>query len=148
MTITAVSSLLNCASLRVSGVSSVSALCTSVEIWPSSVLLPVAMTRPAACPAVTSVPEYARLWRSASAVAGGSGDVPFATGTDSPVSMDSSTRMSRTESRRKSAGTRSPASSNTTSPGTSNSASTRRAAPSRRTAAFTETSRLSASMAA
>ena len=57
----------------------------------------------------------------------------FSTGTDSPVSADSSIERLAATISRPSAGTRSPASSSTTSPGTRSSVITSTMSPSRRT---------------
>ena len=57
----------------------------------------------------------------------------FATGADSPVSVDSSAWSREASSKRRSAVTTSPPSTTTMSPGTSSTASSRRTRPSRRT---------------
>ena len=58
-----------------------------------------------------------------------------ATGTDSPVRLDSSSRSAAVWTRRRSATTRSPASTRTTSPGTTSAAAISTAVPSRSTLA-------------
>ncbi len=121
------------ASLRVSGVAISVASAISDAMRPVSVRSPVAQTTPSPWPLVTRLPANARFFRSANSVSRPSGSACFATGTDSPVSADSSTPNPHTRTSRRSAPIRSPGSSNTTSPGTSTSASTRRTSPSRRT---------------
>ena len=75
------------------------------------------------------------LRRSATGVAVGRTTSSLATGSDSPVSADSSTCSSASETSRRSAGTLSPASSSTRSPGTSSSEAIVRRRPSRTTRA-------------
>ena len=131
--ITTVSTLLNQASLRVSGVAGASAPPTSRWISPSSVAAPVATVIPAPVPLVTSVPEYSMFRRSATGVSAGSTTSSLTTGTDSPVSADSSACSPDSRSSRRSAGTLSPASSSTRSPGTRSCEPSRRGCPSRTT---------------
>ena len=133
---TTVSSRLKAASLRVSGVWTPPDSPTSRWIRPSSVSAPVATTTPVAVPATTSVPENVMFARSASSAPASSATVSLSTGTDSPVSADSSTARSRRRSSRRSAGTLSPASRTTTSPGTSSVESTVVRDPSRTTVAW------------
>ena len=107
------------ASRRCSGVARNASAPSSAATRPSSVRAPVATTRPAARPCVTSVPLNAMFERSPSGRSpAGSAACIFSTVTDSPVRADSSTRSRATSCRRRSAGTRLPASSSTTSPGT------------------------------
>jgi hypothetical protein len=87
------------------------------------------------------------LRRSATGVAAGRTTSSFSTGSDSPVSADSSTCSSASVTRRRSAGTLSPASSTTRSPGTSSSEAMVRGRPSRTTRACVCTIDLSASSA-
>ena len=114
-----VNTLLNPASFFVSGVASVSAAPTNRWISPNSVSAPVATITPVPVPAVTKVPEYAMLRRSATGADRGTITSSLDTGADSPVSADSSARNSANRISRRSAGTLSPASRCTRSPGTS-----------------------------
>ena len=88
------------------------------------------------------------LRRSATGVSIGSATSSLTTGTDSPVSADSSACSSATSSRRMSAGTLSPASRATRSPGTSVSDGTDSLRPSRTTRADVRTSERNASSSA
>ena len=72
----------------------------------------------------------------------------LSTGTDSPVSADSSTCRLAADNRRQSAGTRSPASNSTTSPGTRSVAFMLVSTPSRQTLAAGADRFFSASSAA
>src|SRR5512139_2691351 len=121
---------------------------SSVAIFPSSVRMPVATTRPRARPYVTTVPLYARLRRSPSGrSASASRASCFSTGCDSPVSADSSTLSAASSVRRRSAGRMLPASSSTRSPGTSSRASITPGWPSRMTRACGLAIRFSAAIA-
>ena len=99
------------------------ALCTSSAVWPKWVRGPVARTSAIASPRRTSVPANV--------------SVPLlpATGSDSPVSIDWSSRTSPSPIRT-SAGTTAPSMSLIVSPGTSSSAGMMRHTPARRTDAF------------
>ena len=119
---------------------------TSSELWPSSVRIPVATTTPTADPRVTAVPLNAMPVRSDRAAAAATGAVDLATGTDSPVRVDSSHCSALASTSRTSAVTTSPPLISTTSPGTSASAATDRTVPPRRTRVVIEPSRRSASI--
>ena len=86
--------------------------------------------------------------RSASTASLGTLASSFSTGTDSPVSADSSMRRSRERMRRRSAGTLSPPWMRMRSPGTISVAGSRNCSPARTTVASAVMARLSASMAA
>jgi len=129
-----------------SGVTSSSASSAIRAIWPSSVFMPVATTRPAPLPPVTAVPLVAIEGRSAIGASASTGSVVLVTGTDSPVSALSSQVRPLASTMRRSAVTTSPASRSTTSPGTSDSASVIRPSPSRRTRDSNVPSRRSASI--
>ena len=86
--------------------------------------------------------------RSASTASRATTEWSFSTGTDSPVSADSSTRRSRVRRRRRSAGTLSPACTSTRSPGTISVAGSRTCSPARSSVASAVIARLSASIAA
>jgi hypothetical protein len=111
-------------------VRSVRSAASEAPIRPNSVRGPVAETIARACPFTTSVPEYARPLRSASSAPG-----HFSTGSDSPVSSDSSTMKSLTATSWASAGTRSPSASSSRSPRTTAAPAMRCATPSRTTVA-------------
>ena len=96
---------------RSSGVTWGFAAVTSCAILPSSVDNPVATTTAVAAPRVTAEPLNSMLLRSANGVAAGNGCVPLATGTDSPVSVDSSAWSFDDSITRRSAVTTSPPSS-------------------------------------
>ena len=104
-----------------SGVGFSSAAPSSPASRPISVDMPVSVTTSSARPRTSVVFMKPTFTRSAS----GTSPVPsiasssLSTGTDSPVSIDSSTEVDAVTTKRPSAGTRSPASSSTTSPGTS-----------------------------
>ena len=142
--IATVSAALNAVSLRVSGVAMSVASSTRRWMRPRAVSAPVATAIPSARPARTSVPAKARFARSASPVSGSSVSVCLSTGTDSPVSIDSSTRSPATRTSRMSAGTRSPASRWIRSPGTTSCESTTRRRPSRTITARVRASDISA----
>ena len=76
------------------------------------------------CRALTTVPISAQPVNSANAVSAGTGSVSLSTGSDSPVSTDSSQPRLATEIRRRSAGTMSPSRRSTRSPGTRSATST------------------------
>ena len=107
------------ATLRCNGVGGGFALCVSPAIRPSSVDCPVAVSTARPRPRVIAVPAYTIEDRSASGVAVETGSIDLSTGTDSPVSVDSSTARPAAATRRPSAGTRSPSRRTTRSPGTS-----------------------------
>ncbi len=144
---TTVRTRLKRASLRVSGVAR--SVVSPSRRWmrPSSVSGPVVTTTPVPCPAVTSVPEKTMFARSASTDSGASTACALPTGTDSPVSEDSSICSSETSTSRTSALTLSPGSTTTRSPGTSSLAGTSRLVPSRTTCASTVIIAASASRA-
>jgi len=98
---------------------------------PSALRSPVAVTRARAVPCVISVPEntWPAFWSSSAA------PTRLLTGTDSPVSIDSSTDRLADCSSAMSAGTRSPSASSTMSPRTSSRLAILRATPSRSTSA-------------
>lgn len=138
-------SLLSCA---VSGVTAAVCSLSMSEMWPTSVAMPVLVTRIVPAPRVTCVFMNARSMRSPSAASAGTGSVPLGTGADSPVSADSSISSAAARRIRPSAGTRSPASTVTTSPGTSSAIGTSTISPSRRTFARTTIILASAAMLA
>jgi hypothetical protein len=86
---------------------------------PNWVRAPVAVTTPRPLPACTTVPISAQPVSSANGVPPGTGSVFFSTGSDSPVSTDSSHSSPDTCSSLMSAGTMSPSRRSTMSPGTS-----------------------------
>ena len=88
---------------------------------------------PRPLPALTTVPINAHPDSSANGVPAGTGSVVLSTGSDSPVSTDSSHSKPVTSSKRTSAGTMSPRCSSTTSPGTRAVTSTMLGLPSRMT---------------
>ena len=107
---------------------------TSAAIRPSAVLSAVLITTPRARPRPTRVPVKSMLtWSPRATSSANTALLSFSTGSDSPVSKDSSTSRSRDRSRRKSAGTLSPDSSSTMSPGTNSSALISCVSPSRST---------------
>jgi len=128
-----------------SGVTSSSASSTRRAILPSSVRIPVAMTRAIPAPRVAAVPLKRRERRSVSAASGGTGRGSFPTGADSPVSADSFAWRRDEAMMRRSAAIRSPASRITMSPGTRLAAGTTDTASPRRTRARVSTRRRSAS---
>ena len=126
-------------SWRVSGVSASSSACSSPEMWPTSVAIPVAVTTnvPGAAGDVRVHEDHVRAVAERDVLALDRPRRPSTPGRLSPVSADSATSSVAAWSRRPSAGTTSPASIETTSPGTSCSAGhLRRASPSRRTFAL------------
>ena len=104
-------------------------------ILPNSVRAPVDTTTPRPLPACTTVPISAHPDSSASAVPAGVGSLYLSTGSDSPVSTDSSHSRPLTSSSRTSAGTTSPSRNSITSPGTNSVTSTLAGCPSRITTA-------------
>ena len=74
---------------RSNGVCSSSTDDSMLLIRPISVLTPVAVTNPSACPAVTIVPLNAELERSPRTASVRDGSTDFSTGTDSPVRIAS-----------------------------------------------------------
>ncbi len=107
----------------------------SPAIAPSSVPAPVAYTTPVPRPLTTIVPAYPTPGRSPRPVSAATVSVDLPTGSDSPVSIDSSTSRACASTRRMSAGTRLPDSSSTTSPGTREALATSRRRPPRTTRA-------------
>ncbi len=92
---------------------SCSMLCSEVPILPNSVWIPVAVTLPTPFPRTISVPLNTRPTLSTE-----SGSPAFATGTDSPVSMASSTVRFTASTRSASAAIRSPSCKTIMSSGT------------------------------
>ena len=121
-------------SRRASGVGSGSMVSSIPAMRPISVSIPVAVTRAVQLPLTTIVPM-----RTMFSPAG-----TRSTGTDSPVSSDSSQETPPSSSSA-SAGTRSPAAKRITSPGTASAAGISRRAPSRNTFAVGAASRERAS---
>ena len=97
--------------------------------------MPVDVTTARARPRVMPVPAKTIERLSASGVSSGSAATFFSTGSDSPVSVDSSTSTPPASSRRASAGTASPSRKTTMSPVTSCSAGISCSRPSRTTLA-------------
>ena len=117
-----------------SGVLSPPAVLISSAIWPSSVAMPVALTRATPRPRTTSVPWKRQFWRSSTGVlASSSRPGCLNTASASPVRAASRTPRSAASSRRASAGILSPASRRIRSPGTRSSLERRCHSPSRRT---------------
>ena len=108
---------------RCSGVVSGTRAANTLPMRPISLRAPVATTSARAWPATSTVPANTRAVPSACR----------ATGSDSPLSSDSSSCRSLACSRRASAGTRSPSASSMRSPQTSSLPATRRRSPSRQT---------------
>ena len=134
------------ASFFSSGDASLSASATNLEMWPSSVSMPVATTTPAPLPRVMLVPLKSIDVRSATRASASTGTIDLPTRIDSPVSVDSSASRSALSTTRRSAEMTSPASSRTMSPGTSRSAGIRRVRPPRSTLADRLPSALMASI--
>ena len=124
-------------SCRVSGVTSSLVVWSIPLMCPTSVVMPVLVTRIVPAPRVTWVFMNARSIRSPRAASAATASTCLGTGTLSPVSADSSISRVAAVSIRPSAGTRSPASMLTMSPGTSSSIGTEASLPSRRTLALT-----------
>jgi len=115
---------------------------------PITVRLPVRQTTPVPRPLVIVLPACSSVLRSPSGVCGSiSTSARFVTGTDSPVSSDSSARRSCARSRRMSAGTDEPDRTETMSPGASSLLSTCARLPPRVTFAVIFITRSSASAA-
>ena len=131
---------------RSSGVASLAVRATSDETLPSSVARPIATTTPSPLPRVTAVPPWSMLLRSATGACASTASTDLSTGTDSPVSVDSSACRLAASITRRSALIRSPPSNTTMSPGTRPSAGIRATLPPRRTRASTSTSLCSASI--
>ena len=113
-------------------------VCSSaLPILPSSVRGPVAAISTMPCPDVTRVPENTEGKSSppGRSSARASADGTLRTGTDSPVSSDSSVERCSARRRRPSAGTRSPSARTTRSPRTTSRPAMRRRSPSRITRA-------------
>ncbi len=108
---------------------------SSAATFPSSVAEPVATTRASARPRVSAVERNTEFDRSPREASGATSAACLATGSDSPVSVDSSTSARWVTTRRPSAATRSPASISSTSPTTTSAAGTSTTTPSRRTRA-------------
>lgn len=126
--------LLSASSCRSSGVLEGFADTNNSATFPISVVMPVLVTTTSARPRLTvvfmnTIPMRSPMGPSATVTA----SARFSTGTDSPVSEDSSTDRFAANIRRPSAGTRSPASRRTRSPGTSWSIATSSVSPFRRT---------------
>ncbi len=123
-------------SWRVSGVFSCSTPLNMLEMWPTSVDMPVDVTIISPRPRVTCEFMNAMSWRSPRATSSPAiASITLDDGVLSPVSPDSSISSVAATRRRPSAGTLSPASNPTMSPGTSSSAGTRKRSPPRRTLA-------------
>ena len=121
-------------SWRWSGVSPTSEPPSSSATLPISVPMPVEVTTTSARPRTTVVFMKTDECRSPRGESAAANEVAsFSTGTDSPVSDDSSIERLAATISRPSAGTRSPASSSTTSPGTRSSVITSTMSPPRRT---------------
>ena len=129
-----------------SGLSLCSARWLSAAIRPSSVPIPVAVTRASASPPVQAVPLNTTSAACSSGRLGSAGQAERVTGTDSPVSVDMSTSRVPVI-RRASAQMLSPSSISRTSPGTSSRASITWRVPSRRTLACLGRNAASASTA-
>ena len=119
--------LVSALSCRVSGVTSSSVTWSMPLMCPTSVAIPVLVTRSVPAPRVTWVFMNARSTRSPSAASAATASTCLGTGTLSPVSADSSISSVAAVRNRPSAGTRSPASMLTMSPGTSSSIGSSRA---------------------
>ena len=117
-----------------SGLSSRPVRWLSEAMRPSSVPMPVAVTRARASPAVHSVPLNTTSRACSNGTVTSAAPAEQVTGTDSPVSVDMSTSTVPLSSRA-SAQIRSPSSISSTSPGTSERASMSCGAPSRSTRA-------------
>ena len=116
---------------------------------PTSVDMPVSVTTNSARPRTSVVfmnPTLTRSARATSPVAASASSC-LSTGTDSPVSIDSSTEVAAVSTNRPSAGTRSPASNSTTSPGTRSAVGTSCTSPPRRTRTMDSSMPLSAASA-
>ena len=120
---------------------------TIPAIFPNSVFIPVSMTTAPARPPVTRVPVKIVFILSEIPSSDGSTPILLATGVDSPVSEDSSTRRFTASSNRASAGIRLPASRRITSPGTSSLESMDFSRPPLSTMTWGDTIFLRASMA-
>ena len=126
--------LLSASSCRSSGVFDGLADTSISATLPISVAIPVFVTTTSARPRLTVVFINTMPMRSPiGTLAAVNASARFSTGTDSPVSDDSSTERLAANSNRPSAGTRSPASRRTMSPGTSWSIATSSVMPLRRT---------------
>ncbi|MNS84679.1 hypothetical protein D3C72_1185120 [compost metagenome] len=106
-------------SLRIKGGCEMDSRPSSRAIRPICVAAPVATTMPWPLPRSTTVPAEVRHWRALAGALLASHAESLRTGSDSPVSRDSSHCRSMAEVSSRSAGTRLPASSTTRSPGTS-----------------------------
>ncbi len=120
-------------SCLVSGVFSTAVAWSMPLMWPTSVAMPVVVTRMVPAPRVTWQFMNAMSTRSPRAASAATASTCLGVGTLSPVSADSSISRVAAERMRASAGTRSPASMFTMSPGTSSSMGTSTSSPSRRT---------------
>ena len=116
-------------------------------IAPNSLRVPVPTMTPDPDPPCTTVPISAHEVSSAKDTAADTGATDLATGTDSPVSTDSSHSRPVVVSRRRSAGTMSPSCRCTMSPGTNSRTSTRMGTPPRVTRAVFRICECSASAA-
>ena len=124
-------------SCLVSGVFSTSVAWSMPLMWPTSVAMPVVVTRIVPAPRVTWQFMNAMSTRSPSAASAATASTCLGVGTLSPVSADSSISRVAAVRMRASAGTRSPASMLTMSPGTSSSIGISTRSPLRRTLALT-----------
>ena len=124
-------------SCLVSGVFSTAVAWSMPLMWPTSVAIPVVVTRIVPAPRVTWQFMNAMSTRSPSAASAATASTCLGVGTLSPVRADSSISRVAAVRMRASAGTRSPASMFTMSPGTSSSIGTSASSPSRRTLALT-----------
>ena len=124
-------------SCLVSGVFSTPVAWSMPLMCPTSVAIPVVVTRMVPDPRVTWQFMKAMSTRSPRAASGATAFTCLGLGMLSPVSADSSISRVAAERMRASAGTRSPASMFTTSPGTRSCMGTSTRSPSRRTLALT-----------
>ncbi len=130
--------LVSVSSCRVSGVFSSPVVWSMPEMCPTSVVMPVSVTRISPAPRVALVFMKAMSTRSPSGVStAATCSTSFGTGALSPVRADSSISRVAALMMRPSAGIRSPASTRTMSPGTSSSAGICSSCPSRRTLVWT-----------
>ena len=124
-------------SCLVSGVFSTVVAWSMPLMWPTSVAMPVVVTRMVPAPRVTWQFMNAMSTRSPRAASAATASTCLGVGTLSPVSADSSISRVAADRMRASAGTRSPASMFTMSPGTSSSIGISASSPFRRTLALT-----------
>ena len=129
--------LVSASSCLVSGVFSMPVDWSMPLMWPTSVAIPVVVTRIVPAPRVTWQFMNAMSIRSPSAASAATASTCLGEGTLSPVSADSSISRVAADRIRASAGTRSPASMFTMSPGTSWSIGISTRSPFRRALALT-----------